>query len=117
MSEPAKKKLYEKVKDEIYKKYPKHSAYRSGLLVKSYKEAGGVYKGKKKEDEGLSRWFDEKWSNQRGGTGYKHSNDVYRPTVRVNKNTPTTFKELTKEQIKNAMKEKKDKGRVNKFDK
>ena len=47
MSEPANKKLYEKVKDEIYKKYPKHSAYRSGLLVKSYKEAGGTYKGKK----------------------------------------------------------------------
>ena len=38
MSEPSDKKLYEKVKKEIYKKYPKHSAYRSGLLVKEYKE-------------------------------------------------------------------------------
>ena len=117
MSEPANKKLYEKVKDEIYKQYPVHSAYRSSLLVNSYKKAGGTYKGKKDENTGLARWHKEKWTNQRGETGYKNANDVYRPTVRVNKNTPTTFKELTKEQIKNAMKEKKDKGRVNKFDK
>ena len=43
MSEPTNKKLYEKVKKEIYKKYPKNSAYRSGLLVKTYKERGGKY--------------------------------------------------------------------------
>ena len=36
MPEPKNKKLYEEVKDEIYKKYPKHSAYRSGLLVQEY---------------------------------------------------------------------------------
>ena len=30
--------LYEKVKKQIYKKYPKHSAYRSGLLVQKYKK-------------------------------------------------------------------------------
>ena len=35
---PKDKKLYEKVKKEIFKKYPKNSAYRSGLLVKTYKE-------------------------------------------------------------------------------
>ena len=29
MSEPKNKKLYEEVKTEIYKKHPKHSAYRS----------------------------------------------------------------------------------------
>ena len=45
-SEPTNKKLYENVKEEIYKKHPKHSAYRSGLLVQEYKRQGGTYKGK-----------------------------------------------------------------------
>ena len=30
--------LYKKIKKKIYKKYPKHSAYRSGILVKTYKK-------------------------------------------------------------------------------
>lgn len=38
INEPLNKELYLKVKKEVYKKYPKHSAYRSGLLVKKYKE-------------------------------------------------------------------------------
>ena len=33
MSTPKDKKLYEEVKKEIYKKYPEHSAYRSGLYI------------------------------------------------------------------------------------
>ena len=37
MSTPTNTKLYEEVKKEIYAKYPKHSAYRSGLLVQEYK--------------------------------------------------------------------------------
>ena len=49
--------------------------------------------------------------------GYKNKSDVYRPTVRVNKNTPTTFKELTKEQIEKAKVEKANTGRVKQFDK
>ena len=32
-----KKIEYEEVKKEIYGKYPKHSVYRSGLLVQEYK--------------------------------------------------------------------------------
>ena len=35
---PTNMKLYNQVKEEIYKKYPKHSAYRSGLLVQEYKK-------------------------------------------------------------------------------
>ena len=42
---------------------------------------------------------------------------MYRPTVKVNDKTPTTFKELTKEQIEKAKKEKARTGRVKKFDK
>ena len=38
MNKPKDMKLYEQVKAEIYKKYPKHSAYRSGLLVSEYKK-------------------------------------------------------------------------------
>ena len=117
MPEPKNKKLYEEVKDKIYKKYPKHSAYRSGLLVKEYKERGGEYIGKKDDKKGLGRWFKEKWVNQRGEVAYKKKSDIYRPSVRVNKDTPTTHKELSAEQIKNAQKEKAKKGRVSKFDK
>jgi|TARA_R100000479_G_scaffold168993_1_gene110397 hypothetical protein len=123
VNEPKDLALYNKVKKEIYKKYPKHSAYRSGLLVKTYKERykkkhgkGEAYKGKKTK-KGLSRWFKEDWRNQRGGKGYKKKGDVYRPTKRVSKKTPATFKELSKKEIKAAQKEKKRTGRVKKFDK
>ena len=117
MSEPKNMKLYEKVKEEIYKKYPKHSAYRSALLVKTYKEKGGQYEGKKNKDEGLSRWMRETWRSDKGTVGYDHKNSVYRPTKRITKDTPVTFNELTKEQIEKAKREKALKGRVNKFDK
>ena len=117
MTEPSNKKLYEKVKAEIYKKYPKHSAYRSGLLVQEYKRQGGTYKGKEKQNEGLNRWFNEQWKNTRGTTGYKYKSDVYRPTIKVSKDTPATYNELTKEQIDKARMQKAKEGRVKRFDK
>ena len=117
MTEPTDKKLYEKVKAEIYKKYPKHSAYRSGLLVQEYKRQGGTYKGKEKQDEGLNMWFRSKWRNQRGEVGCKYKSDIYRPTIRVSKDTPATHNELTKEQISKARREKAKEGRVKRFDK
>jgi len=94
MSTPTNKKLYEEVKAEIYKKYPKRSAYRSGLLVQEYKRRGGTYEGKKNDKEGLNRWFLKNSKNERGEVGYKYKNDVYRPTVRITKETPVTFQEL-----------------------
>jgi len=121
MNIPKDKDLYEKIKKEIYLKYPKHSAYRSGLIVKNYKDA---YKSKHKRDDayignksadGLIRWFAEDWKNQRGEVGYKNKGDIYRPTKRINEKTPTTFNELSESKIKKAMKEKKEKGRVKKF--
>jgi len=123
MPSPKDPNLYEKIKKEIYTKYPKHSAYRSGLLVKKYKEEyqkkhknNNAYIGEKKRSEGLNRWFEEVWLNQRNEIGYKKKGDVYRPTVKVSSKTPTTFQELRPSQIKKAMKEKKEKGRVKKFD-
>lgn len=114
---PRDKELYEKIKKEITDKY-KPSAYRSGLIVKKYKEeyeGKNAYKGKKKTDKGLSRWFDEVWLNQRGEVGYKKKGDIYRPTKRISKDTPTTFKELSKKEIEKAMKEKKKSGRVKQY--
>jgi len=102
MAIPKDQKLYDSVKKSIYKKIPKHSAYRSGLLVKSYKErykkkhgAGSAYKGTKNKKKGLGRWFKEEWRNQRGGVGYKKKGDIYRPTKRVTKKTPATEKKKT----------------------
>jgi len=67
---PTNKTLYNRVSARIKKKVPKHSAYRSGLIVKAYKKAGGKYSGTKSKGN-LGRWFKEKWRNQRGGVGYK----------------------------------------------
>ena len=120
MPQPTDEKLYEKFKDELFKKN-KPSAYRSGLLVQKYKEeyvkkhkTHNYYKGNKATSN-LKRWFDEKWTNQRGEIGYKNKSDVYRPTIRINNKTPTTFNELTKNQITKAKKEKEKTGRVKRF--
>lgn len=114
--------LYEKVKKQIYKKYPKHSAYRSGLLVQKYKKDfnkkyrnKNPYIGNKTKKKGLQRWFGEKWVNQRGEVGYKYKNDVYRPSKRITKKTPITHNELTKKEIKRARKIKYTRGRVKRF--
>jgi hypothetical protein len=85
--------LYEKAKRIVYQEYPKHSAYRSGQLVKRYKEMGGTYSGKK-ENTGLTAWFKENWKDI-GGLDYP----VYRPTKRVNKNTPLTPDEIDPENL------------------
>ena len=71
MSEPSNQELYDKVQKRLYAKYPKHSAYRSGLLVQEYKSRGGTYVGSKNKSSGLNRWFREKWVNSRGEEGYK----------------------------------------------
>ena len=63
MSKIANQELYDKVKKQIYAKYPVHSAYRSSLLVTTYKEQGGKYIGKENESSGLNRWFRETWLN------------------------------------------------------
>ena len=115
MAQAKDKELYDEIKKEIIRKYPTHSAYRSGLIVKAYKEAGGTYVGAKPTKTGLTRWFDEKWTNQRGQVGYKYKSDIYRPNVRITKDTPTTFNELTQKQIQTGRRKKAIHGRVNEF--
>lgn len=121
---PADQKLYDKVKSEIYQKNPKHSAYRSGQVVKEYKKRfsqkypnKNPYQGTRDDRQGLDRWFKEEWRNQRGEIGYTKSGDIYRPTKRVTKDTPTTYSELSNKQIKQASKEKAKTGHVKKFNK
>jgi len=123
MTIPSDKKLYNKTKKNIYKKNPKHSAYRSGILVKTYKKnyakkygkKKNPYIGKKSKKKGLTRWFKEKWTNQRGEIGYKYKSDIYRPSKRITKKTPKTHKELTKRNIFKARNKKYRHGRVNRF--
>lgn len=124
MSEPKDKPLYNRVKARVIKRIPKHSAYRSGIIVKEYKEAykkkhgrGSAYIGKKQEKKGLSRWFKEDWRTQSGKKTYSKKSDIFRPTKRITKDTPTTMKELSKSEIKSAQREKKKTGRVKKYDK
>jgi len=113
MSKVLNPSLYKKARAKYSKM--EHSAYKSNLVVKEYKKLGGKYGGKKPTKTGLVRWNKEKWRNQRGGIGYKKKGDVYRPTKRITKKTPKTFKELGKKRIKKAMKEKKKTGRVKKY--
>ena len=88
MPTPTDISLYNEVKkiaDEVYKK---PSAYKSGFIVKKYKEMGGKYKDDS-EPKNLKRWFNEKWGDV-GNKGYP----VYRPSIRINAKTPLTVKEI-----------------------
>lgn len=99
---PSDPELYEKAKKIVYAQYKKPSAYRSGALVKKYKDMGGEY-----EDDGeektLRRWFKEQWKDV-GNKTYP----VYRPTKRITKDTPLTPDEIDpanlREQIRTKQK-------------
>jgi len=89
----ANQKLYEQVKQYANTIYDKPSAYKSGFVVKKYKELGGTYIGNKTKD-GLTRWYKENWTDvnpNKTQTSYP----VYRPTKRISKNTPLTLSEIS----------------------
>jgi hypothetical protein len=94
------RKLYDLVKKEADKIYKKPSAYKSGYIVKKYKELGGKYENDRKTKK-LKRWFKEKWQD----VGHK-SYPVYRPTIKVNKNTPLTIDEIDKKNLKKQIEKK-----------
>ena len=95
MAKPSDTKLYSKVKSGVYKKYPTHSAYRSGILVQQYKREFKKKHGLRRapytgmRPGGLTRWFKEKWRADDGKVGYSKKNSVYRPTVRVTRQDST----------------------------
>lgn len=97
MAIPKDMKLYNKVKKEADKIYKKPSAYKSGYIVKRYKELGGQYLEDNKE-KNLKRWFKEDWMDV-GNKAYP----IYRPTKRINKNTPLTISEIDKKQLKSQI--------------
>jgi len=53
--------IYQKAKQWADSVYPKPSAFKSGAIVKKYKELGGRYGGVQKNNTALKRWFKEKW--------------------------------------------------------
>ena len=94
MNVPTDPILYNQVKKEADKIYMKPSAYKSGYIVKKYKSLGGTYTGKK-TTEGLTSWYKAAWMDV-GNKGYP----VYRPTKRVNKNTPLLVSEIDPKNLK-----------------
>jgi hypothetical protein len=100
--------LYDRVRREADKKYEKPSAYKSGWIVKTYKERGGRYADDNKPKD-LKRWFKEEWGDI-GGKEYP----VYRPHKRVSAKTPLTADEIDPKQAKEQIKLKQEiKGSAN----
>lgn len=93
------KDIYEKAKKIVYDQYKKASAYRSGALVRKYKELGGRYSNEvNKSKTSLTRWFKEEWKDinpMKNKTSYP----VYRPTKRVTNKTPLTVEEIDKKDL------------------
>lgn len=89
--------LYERAKKIADDKYSKPSAYKSGFIVKTYKELGGTYSDDNKP-KNLKRWFKESWSDV-GGKEYP----VYRPTKRVSSKTPLTPNEIQFDNLQNQI--------------
>lgn len=107
--------LYESIKKDANKKFvAPTSAYRSAWIVRQYKERGGKFEGKKNGEQGLGRWFKEKWVdlNRAGKPCGRLKADnagmypLCRPTIVVNKQTPTLAQELSKQVIALVNKEK-----------
>jgi hypothetical protein len=113
--------LYMKAKKEIMSKYKKHSAYRSMLIVKKYKELGGKV-DETKSKGGTNRWLKEKWKNltpvalgltkitDAPPCGVKHpkqgkNKSICRPSKKISSKTPKKLAQAyTKEEIKKAQK-------------
>ena len=51
--------------------------YRSGMLVKLYRESGGRFSGDKTKNAPLNRWFSEGWGNQ------KVKSDISIPVISI----------------------------------
>jgi hypothetical protein len=84
-------KVAKKIADETY---DKPSAYKSGFIVKKYKDLGGTY-SEDGQPKNLKRWFKENWKDV-AGLNYP----VYRPTKRVSKKTPLTPAEIDPKNLK-----------------
>jgi len=84
---PSNKKLYESIKKKVFIKYPKHSAYRSMLLVKEYKKAGGKYLKDNGKKMNIKKWLGQEWTSL---NDYHHNNEIVKCG---NSNTEEKFNE------------------------
>jgi hypothetical protein len=94
------KHLYELAKNYADLVYSKPSAYKSLAIQKYYKSLGGRY-GEDYKERKLSRWVAEQWQDI-GHKGYP----VYRPTLRISKDTPLLASEIDKKNLKEQIKKK-----------
>jgi len=94
MPTPKNKILYDEVKKYADSIYKKPSAYKSGYIVKKYKELGGEYIDDEKP-KNLKRWYKERWVDI-GNKNYP----VYRPTKIISSKTPLTVNEIDKKNLK-----------------
>ena len=123
VNKPVDSAMYNRIKRAVIAKNPKHSAYRSGAIVKQYKAAFKKKYGNKapytgnKTKGNLTRWYKEEWKTDKGKETYKEGGTIFRPTKRISKKTPVTMGELTKKQKTKAIQEKRKTGRVKKFKK
>lgn len=90
--------IYLRATEEANRTYKKPSAYKSGFIVKRYKEMGGKYEDDK-QPKNLERWFKEEWKDV-GGKAYP----VYRPTKRITKDTPLLVSEINPKNLKEQIK-------------
>ena len=68
---------------------------------------------KTKKGANLKRWFKEKWTDEKGnacGSAKNKKVKKCRPSVRVNKNTPVAWSQMSAAQKKKAVAEKKRTG-------
>jgi len=140
-NKPLNPRLYARIKAEADRLFlSPTSAYKSGWIVKTYKERGGTYEtlapaadapsaqtGQLK-NTGLKRWFKEKWVDLNrpngDGTYAECGRDVAsrrgtfplcRPSRHINRGSPRTPDEIPREAVEKAKKAKqrvKDKGRI-----
>jgi hypothetical protein len=107
--------IYEKAKKIADTVYDRPSAYKSGFIVKKYKDLGGRYSSDiDKKDTDLKRWFNEKWTDV---NPYKNESSypVYRPTKRINKKTPLTINEIDTDDLRKQSKLKQKYKHINKL--
>jgi hypothetical protein len=107
--EPNDKELYHQSKELIFNSYKGNSPFRSGALVRHYKDKykkehpkSNVPPFKDTKPNKLNRFFEEKWvdivpiANPKAPQAHK----VFRPTKRVEGKTGALVKELSKAQLK-----------------
>ena len=113
MSRPLNIDLYNQIKNEVYQEYPKHSAYRSMMIVKKYKDAGGLYEDNKKMGKmNTKKWIQQQWTD---ANEYYRTNNIIpcgsQDTQKLYNEYPlcrplSILKRLSNEQLKQLIDEK-----------